>query len=85
MKVHTYVPNTSLVRLISIMQNPKYLAEKKYWLNNPGANQGFPVGRRRPILGEGRGPLMQALFGENVCKNERIGCRRGACAGKFCM
>ena len=31
----------------------------------------------------GRGPPMQVLFAENVCKNERIGSRRGggACAG----
>ena len=35
------------------------------------------------ILG-GHGPPMRALFGENVCENERIGCRGGgACAGKF--
>ena len=32
-----------------------------------------------------RGPPTLALFGENVCKNERIGSRGGACAGNFCM
>ena len=32
---------------------------------------GFPVGGCRPI--GGHGPLMWALFGRNVCKNERIG------------
>ena len=37
-----------------------------------------------PFL-RGRGPLTRVLFGENVCENERIGTRRGACAGKFCM
>ena len=34
---------------------------------------GFPVGG-------GRGSPTWALFGENVCKNERIGSHRGACA-----
>ena len=29
----------------------------------------------------GRGSAVRALFGENVCENERIGSRRGACAG----
>ena len=37
------------------------------------ADPGFPVG--------GRGPPMQALFGKNVCENERIGSWGGACAG----
>ena len=43
------------------------------------ADPGFLVGGgRAPISGGGgRGPLMQALFGENVCKNERIGSHRG--------
>ena len=36
------------------------------------ADPGFPVG------GGGRGPLMQALFNENVCENERIGGMRPA-------
>ena len=36
------------------------------------ADPGFPGGG-------GRGPATQALFGENVCKNERIRSRRGAC------
>ena len=31
--------------------------------------------------GGGRGPPTWALFGENVCENERIGSHRGACAG----
>ena len=34
------------------------------------SDPGFPVGG-------GRGPLTLALFGENVCKNERIGSHRG--------
>ena len=29
----------------------------------------------------GRGPLTWALFGENVCENQRIGSHRGVCAG----
>ena len=29
----------------------------------------------------GHGPPTWALFGENVCKNKRIGSHRGACAG----
>ena len=37
------------------------------------ADPGFPVG--------GRGPPMRALFTKNACENERIGSRRGACAG----
>ena len=36
------------------------------------ADPGFPVGGRAPIRGE-HGPPTWALFGENVCKNERIG------------
>ena len=44
------------------------------------ADPGFPVGGRAPV-GGGRGPPTWALFGENVCKNERIGSNRGACAG----
>ena len=31
--------------------------------------------------GDGRRPLTRALFGENVCENERIGSRGGGCAG----
>ena len=37
----------------------------------PVADPGFPVG------GGGHGPPTRVLFGENVCKNERIGSRRG--------
>ena len=36
------------------------------------ADLGFPFG------GGGVEPPMRALFGENVCKNERIGSRRGS-------
>ena len=39
------------------------------------ADPGFPVGGHAPI--GGHGPPMQALFGENVFKNERIGSHRG--------
>ena len=39
------------------------------------ADPGFPVGGRAPV--GGHGPPMQALFGENVCENERIGSHRG--------
>ena len=46
----------------------------------PVADPGFPGrGGRAPI--GGCGPLTWALFGENVCENERIGSHRGACAG----
>ena len=45
----------------------------------PVADPGFPVGVRGPIRG-GCGSPMRALFGENVCKNERIGSQRGVCA-----
>ena len=34
-----------------------------------------------PYKCQGHGPPTWALFGENVCKNERIGSHRGACAG----
>ena len=40
------------------------------------ADPGFPVGGRGPVRG-GRGPLMQALFGKNVCENKRIGSHGG--------
>ena len=40
------------------------------------ADLGFPIGGHAPIRGE-RGPPTLALFGENVCKNERIGSHRG--------
>ena len=44
------------------------------------ADPGFPVGGGVHPLG-GHGPLMWALFGENVCENERIGSR---CGGGVC-
>ena len=53
-------------------------------LAETGADPGFPVGGRGPVL-KGRGPPTRVLFGKNVCKNERIGSRRGAYAGKFCI
>ena len=47
-----------------------------------GADPGFPVGGVDPF-GGCRAP-MWALFGENVCENEKIGSHRG-CAGKLCV
>ena len=49
------------------------------------ADPGFPVGGVDRL--GGCGPPTRVLFGENVCKNERIGSRRGggACARNFCM
>ena len=41
-----------------------------------GPDPGFPVGGRGPILGR-FWPLIWALFGENVCENERIGSCKG--------
>ena len=38
--------------------------------------QAFPLGGAEPL--GGHRPLMQALFGENVSENERIGSRWGA-------
>ena len=46
---------------------------------NAVADPGFPVWGREPI--RGCGPLTQALFGENVCENERIESHRGTCTG----
>ena len=42
-------------------------------LSSAVADPGFPIG--------GRGPPTRALFGENVCKNERIGSCRGRAPG----
>ena len=41
--------------------------------------QDFPWGGVHPL--GGHGPPTWALFGENVCENERIGSHRGACTG----
>ena len=41
----------------------------QWWIQCRGV---YPLG--------GCGPPMQALFSENVCKNERIGSHRGWCA-----
>ena len=48
---------------------------------HPVADPGFPIGGHAPVRG-GHGPPTWALFGENVCENERIGSHRGACAGR---
>ena len=45
-------------------------------LTMPVADPGFPIGGRGPVMGR-HGPPMWALFGENVCENERIGSHRG--------
>ena len=69
-------------------QNP--LIFPAIWIPNPshiinGAELGFPIGGMDPFWGGVESP-MWALFGENVCENERIGSRKGgACTGKFCM
>ena len=44
------------------------------------ADPGFNVWGVDP-LGGGVDLPTRVLFGENVCQNERIGSRRGACAG----
>ena len=43
--------------------------------------QDFPWGGQDPF--GGRGPPTWALFGENVCENERIGSRRGRAPENF--
>ena len=43
------------------------------------ADPGFPVGAGGVHPLGGCGPPTQALFGENVCENERIGSHRGWC------
>ena len=52
-----------------------------YSTRNAVSDPGFPRGGGGGVdpLG-GHGPPTWALFGKNVCKNERIGSRRGACA-----
>ena len=40
-------------------------------LTYQGQIQDFPLGGGQPLL-EGRKPPTQVLFGENICKNERI-------------
>ena len=37
----------------------------------PGADPGFPTGGTNPRWGRGQ-PLMQTLFGKNMCQNKRI-------------
>ena len=56
---------------------------KLFLCHDSGADPGFPIGGVDPFC-RGGGPLMWALFGENVCENERIG-PWGARARKFCM
>ena len=53
----------------------------------PGADPRFPVGGGAPTLvGGGHQPPTQALFSENICKNERIwSCWGGARTRNFCM
>ena len=49
----------------------------------PVADPGFPVGGGvDPLGGGGRVPPTWALFGENVCENERIGSHGGRAPGK---
>ena len=49
---------------------------KFFFLKISVADPGFPVGGGVHPLG-GHGPLMRALFSENVCETERIGSHRG--------
>ena len=51
----------------------------KCWNQFTVADPGFPVGGVHPL--GGRGPPTWALFGENVCENERIGSHRGRAPG----
>ena len=46
------------------------------------ADPEFPMGAWTR-LGGGHGPPMRALFGENICENERIGSRTGNVCQKF--
>ena len=47
----------------------------------PMADPEFPIRGHAPIGGGGCGPLMWALFSENVCENERIESHRGHVLG----
>ena len=49
------------------------------------ADPGFPVGGGgAPSRWWGRQPLTWVLFGENICKNERIGSRWGGGGRRWC-
>ena len=52
----------------------------KLLVNKQGWTQDFPQGVWTNF-GGGRGPPMWALFGENICENERIWSRRRAYVG----
>ena len=56
-----------------------YLLFRNVIILVPMADPGFPVGGTCTHWG-GHGPPMRALFGENVCENERIGSHMEWCA-----
>ena len=70
-------PNTEISRKVFAHQPRQPCLESfdLHW-NYTVADPGFPVGGAMGPLG-GRGPPTQALFGENVCENERNGSHRG--------
>ena len=61
-------PKTSATLEVSITVTKVDLTKKWIYPSKSVADPGFPVGG-----GEGRQPLTLALFGKNVCENERIG------------
>ena len=68
--------NSTLYRLYSLQIQGVSTIEPLYKIFDAVADPGFPVGGGVHPLG-GHGPLIRALFSENVCENERIGSHRG--------
>ena len=56
-----------------------FSVEQDTYSDRPVADPGFPIGGVDPL--GGRGHPTQVIFGKNVCKNERIGSRRGCAPG----
>ena len=58
-----------MVVIYQMMDAFFYVVHKQWWIQDSRRGDVDPLG--------GHGPLMQVLFGKNLCKNERIGSLRG--------